>query len=93
MTFPTIIVTGIGVYGFGMGIEAGQGPIVAAVFFGFAIASVVLTINTGFAYVPSLSRLAEHKQDFTNCRLSDADQICRCLTPTAPSQWRFLSPQ
>jgi hypothetical protein len=34
-------------------VEAGQGPIVAAVFFGFAIASaaVVLTINTGFTYV------------------------------------------
>jgi len=54
MTFPTIIITGIGVYGFGMGIQAGQGPIVAAVFFGFAIASVVLTINTGFSYVPAL---------------------------------------
>jgi len=47
----TIIVTGIGVYGFGMGIEAGAIPVVAGVFFGFAIASVVLTIDTGFTYV------------------------------------------
>jgi hypothetical protein len=51
MTIPTIVITGIGLYGFGMGITAGQGPIVAAVFFGFAIASVVLCIDTGFSYV------------------------------------------
>ena len=47
MTIPTIIITGIGVYGFEMGIEAGVSPVVAGVFFGFAIASVVLTIDTG----------------------------------------------
>jgi hypothetical protein len=51
MTIPTIIVTGIGVYGFGMGIEASASPVVAGVFFGFPIASVVLTIDTGFTYV------------------------------------------
>ena len=49
MTIPTII--GIGVHRFGMGIEAGASPVVAGVFFGFAIASVVLTIDTGFTYV------------------------------------------
>lgn len=77
MTFPTIIVTGIGVYGFGMGIEAGQGPIASAIFFGFAIASVVLTINTGFTYVCHPIRHTDH----------------RCLMPIAASPWKYSLPQ
>jgi hypothetical protein len=43
--------TGIGLYGFGLGIDAGQGYIVSAMFYGFAIGALLINMNTGFAYM------------------------------------------
>ena len=38
-------------YGFGLGIDAGQGPIVTGLFYGFAIGGLLINMNTGFAYM------------------------------------------
>ena len=48
---PSIIASGIGLYGFGLGIDAGQGPIVTGMFYGFAIGGLLINMNTGFAYM------------------------------------------
>jgi magnesium-transporting ATPase (P-type) len=41
----------MGLYGFGMGIDAGQGFIVTATFWGIAIGGLLINMNTGFAYM------------------------------------------
>jgi MFS family permease len=52
---PAIIFSGLGLYGFGIGISAGQGPIVSGMFYGFAIGGLLINMNTGFSYVCAFS--------------------------------------
>jgi len=51
LVIPTLIATGIGYFGFGLGIAAGHGYIVASMFWGFAIFGVVSAITTGGTYL------------------------------------------
>lgn len=46
---PSSIASGIGLYGFGLRINAGQGPIVTGMFRGFAIGGLLVNMHTGFA--------------------------------------------